>query len=260
MKHLLPGLLLLVLLPVPAMGQSPFDGTWTIDMSTVKFPEKPDVYVLQNGMYECKTCAPPIKIKADGSDQNVAGHPYFDAMAVKAVDDHSVESTTKRGGKVVGTEKDVISEDGNSMTGTWTDSGQPSGGTQNGTFTAKRVAKGPSGAHLLSGSWRTEKGDASASALTWTYKVSGNELNMTNPTGQSYTAKVDGTEAPYNGDPGTTTVSVKVQGNTLTETDKRNGKVIGILKMVVESDGKTAKATYDDKLHGTTIAADARKQ
>ncbi len=111
MKRLFSGaLLVLVLLPALAMGQSPFDGTWTIDMSTAKFPEKPDVFVLQNGMYECQTCVPAIKVKADGSDQSVTGHPYFDAMTVKAVDDHNIESTIKRNGKLVGTEKDVISQ------------------------------------------------------------------------------------------------------------------------------------------------------
>lgn len=261
MKRLFLGALLLwVLLPVLAVGQSPFDGTWTIDMSTTKFPEKPDVFLLQDGMFECQTCVPPIKVKADGSDQNVTGNPYFDTISVKAVDDHNVESTTKRSGKVVGTTKDVISDDGNSRAVTWTDSGEPSGGTQNGTYTAKRVAKGPAGSHLLSGSWRTEKANASQSAVSWSYKVNGDQMSMSSPTGQSYTAKLDGTDAPYNGDPGITSVSVKIQGNSFEETDKRKGEIIGIFHMTVASDGKTAKAVYDDKLHGTTIAADMRKQ
>jgi len=37
----------------------------------------------------------------------------------------------------------------------------------------------------------------------------GGTLNMTTPTGQSYTAKLDGMEVPYVGDPGITTVSLK---------------------------------------------------
>lgn len=64
-----------------------------------------------------------------------------------------------------------------------------------------------------------------------TYKVSGDELTMTTPTGQSYTAKLDGTEAPYKGDPGTDGISVKMRGkDTLGETDKRGDKVIGVSK------------------------------
>ncbi len=260
-KLFLAGLLMWSLLPVLAVAESPFDGTWKFDMSTVQFPKKPDVYLLQNGMFGCSSCVPPISIKADGTFQKVTGHPYFDMMSVKAVDDHNVEQAIQRGGKVVGTEKDSVSADGNTLTVNWTDSGEPSGGTQSGSYTAKRVAKGPAGANMISGSWRTEKADYSAGVITWTYKVNGDELTMTNPTGQSYTAKLDGTDAPYKGDPGTTSVSVKMHGkDTLEETDKRDGKVIGISRMTVSPDGKTMKLVYEDKLHGTTTKGDAQKQ
>ena len=84
---------------------------------------------------------------------------------------------------------------------------------------------------------------------------------MTTPTGQSYTAKLDGTEAPYKGDPGTDGVSVKMMGkNTLEETDKRGDKVISVSKMTLEPDGKTAKIMVDDKLHGSTSQFVAVKQ
>ena len=260
-KLFLAGLLMWLLMPVLATAQNPFDGTWKFDMSTVEFPKKPDVYLLHNGMYECKSCVPPISIKADGTDQKVTGHPFFDTMSVKAIDDHNMEEEIKRGGKVVGTEKDSVSADGNTLTVNWTDSGEPSGGTQTGSYTAKRVAKGPAGANMISGSWRTEKADNPAGVLTWTYKVTGDEITMTNLTGQSYTAKLDGTDAPYKGDPGTTSVSVKMHGkDMLEETVKRDGKVIGISKMTVSPDGKTMKLAYEDKLHGTTMKGDAQKQ
>jgi len=250
-----------LLLPLLAPAQSQLDGTWKIDMNSVQLPRKPDVLLLQNGMYECKSCVPPISIKADGTDQKVTGYPYFDTMSVKVIDDHNVEGKTKRDGKVVGTEKDSVSADGDTLIVSWRDSGQPTGGTQSGHYTSKRVAKGPAGANLLSGSWRGEKADASADAITWTYKVGGNQLTMTNPTGQSYTAKLDGTEAPYKGDPGTTSVSLKMLGkDTLEETDKREEKIISISKMTVASDGKSAKIVWDDKLHGTQASGTAIKQ
>lgn len=250
----------LLLLPLLAQAQSQFDGTWKIDMNSVQLPKKPDVLLLQNGLYECKSCVPPISIKADGTDQKVTGYPYFDAMSMKVIDDHHVEGTTKRDGKVVGTEKDSISVDGNILDVNWTDSGQPSGGTQSGHYTSKRIAKGPAGANLLSGSWRGEKAAASDNYISWTYEINGHELTMTNPTGQSYTAELDGTEAPYKGDPGTTSVSVKMLGNTLVEIDKRAGKIISISKMTVASDGKSAKFVVDDKLHGTQVTGTAMKQ
>jgi hypothetical protein len=44
---------------------------------------------------------------------------------------------------------------------------------------------------------------------------------------RKYTAKMDGTEAPFSGDPGFTAVSVKKTGaNEIQETDKRGSKVM----------------------------------
>lgn len=264
MKNLLFMLVLgTLLIPTLAMAQSAFDGTWKIDWNKVDFPKKPDEYLLQDGMYECKTCAPPYKIKADGSDQPVTGHPYFDSVAMKVASDHEVEETDKKGGNVVATSTTTVSADGNTATTTFSDSSNTNGGPPvTGKAEATRVGKGPAGSNAISGSWRTTKLEGvSDNATVWSYKVSGDEITMTNPTGQSYTAKVGGGDAPMKGDPGVTSVSVKMMGkDTLEETDKRDGKVIGVFKMTVASDGKTAKATYDDKLHKTTTDFDVTKQ
>jgi hypothetical protein len=96
MKKPLPFVLLLCLLtPGLAMAQSAFDGTWKLDLKTAQFPKKPDVYLLQDGMYHCKTCVPSIDVKADGQDQKVVGQPYFDMMSVKVVDDRTIAQTQK---------------------------------------------------------------------------------------------------------------------------------------------------------------------
>ena len=50
-------------------------------------------------------------------------------------------------------------------------------------------------------------------------------MTYSTPTGQSYTAKLDGKDVPYMGDPGTTSVSLKRMGDAFEETDKRDGKV-----------------------------------
>ena len=72
---------------------------------------------------------------------------------------------------------------------------------------------------------------------------------------------MDGTVALMKGDPGVTSVSVKLLGSdTLEETDKREGKVIGVVTMTVSADGKTAKIKYEDKLQDRTNEAAAVKQ
>jgi hypothetical protein len=252
-----------LLMPMPATAQSVFNGTWKIDMNKVDFPKKPDVLLLQGGMYACKTCAPPYEIKADGTDQSVTGHPYFDTVAIKVVNDHVIEETDKKNGKVVSTSTSTISSDGNTVMFKFSDSSNTNGGPPvTGKGEATRVAKGPARSNAISGSWRTTKIESlSDNAIVWTYKVSGDEITMTNHTGQSYTAKLDGTDAPMKGDPGITSVSVKMKGkDTLEETDKREGKVIAVFKMTVANDGKTAKASVDDKMQNRTTDFDVTKQ
>jgi len=261
-KLFLAASLMLLFAPVLMLAQNGFDGTWKIDVNNAQFPKKPDVYLLQNGTYECKTCVPPVKVKADGTDQTVTGHPYYDTAAIKVVNDHQVEETDKKNGKTVTTSKTTVSPGGNTLTFEYTDSSNSNAEPVTGKGEETRVAKGPAGSNAISGSWRISKFDTvSDNGVTFTYKVSGNELTMTAPTGQSYTAKLDGTNAPYKGDPGTDGVSVKMMGkNTLVETDKRGDKVISVSKMTLAPDGKTAKIVLEDKLHGTTTQATAVKQ
>jgi len=84
---------------------------------------------------------------------------------------------------------------------------------------------------------------------------------MSAPTGQSYAAKLDGIEAPYKGDPGINSVTVKKTGkNSMVETDKRDGKVVAVLTSTVSADGKTMDVHFDDKLRNRSMAFVAVKQ
>ena len=259
---MLLGFLLLFLAPIMVLAQSPLDGTWKINVSTAQMPKKPDVYLLQGGIYQCKTCVPAFEVKADGMDHKVAGHPYYDSVSIKVVDARTVDETDKKNGKVVATSRTVVAADGKTAKFEFSDSSATNGAPVTGKGLMAQVAPGPAGSHAISGSWRTTKMESmSDNGLTFTYKVTGNTLTMTSPTGQSYTAKLDGTEAPYKGDPGTSSVSVKTLAkNVLEETDKRSGKVISVMRSTVSANGKTMAITVDDKLHGTSMQFVAEKQ
>jgi len=241
-------------------AQTPFDGTWMAKLDTAKLPTKPDKYTLSNNMYECLTCVPKYSVKADGTDQKVTGHPYYDTVAVKIVNASSVEFIQKKDGKVMFTDTATISSDGNALTDKWTDNS----GTQpvNGEATSTRVAPAPAGAHALSGSWRTEKlNSISENGLTVTYQGTENGLKMSDPNGNSYDARFDGKDYPINGDPGHTMVSLKRIGNdTIEETDKRDGKVVGIARMTVSKDGKSIQVEYNNKLQGTKMSYTLEKK
>lgn len=261
-KLLFLGLLTSLLTPALVIGQSAFDGTWKLNLNKAELPKKPDSYVLQGGMYHCKTCVPPIDVKADGQDQKVTGHPYYDTASIRIVDDRTIEETYKKDGKTVITSKTTVSPDDKTLSFEFSDSSATNADPVTGKGEAMRVGKGPAGSHAISGSWRTTKMEnMSDNGLTVSFKVENDSLSMTNLTGQSYTAKLDGTEAPYKGDPGTTSVSVKrIDKNTIEETDKREGKVIAVLRLTVSSDGKSMTAEVNDKLQGTTSRFVAEKQ
>lgn len=245
-----------------AAAQSPFDGTWKLDFSKVQFPTKPDELLLQDGIYTCKSCIDTVSIKADGNDQSTQGkYPYADTVAIRVVSDHKIEITTKKKGDVVGKETVIVSPDGKTLTWEFWYSPQPGSAPANGTSVETRVADGPAGSHLISGAWVQKQLGLSDNAALVTYKISGNELNMTNPIGQSYTAKLDGTEAVFKGDPGTSHVRVKLIGtDTLEETYLRDGTVLSVSRMTVAKDGKTATVVNDDKRQNTSMTIAAVKQ
>ena len=113
----------------------------------------------------------------------------------------------------------------------------------------------------ITGEWKPDKFQASDNLMTYTYKMTNDTFSMNSPQGTSYQAKLDGSDAPYKGDPGTTTVSVKkLDATHVDEYDKRDGKVIGIAHLSVDPDGKHLKLNYDDKLGGTTLNATAEKR
>jgi hypothetical protein len=241
-------------------AQSPFDGTWMTKLDTAKFPTKPDKYSLTNNMYECLTCVPKIAVKADGNDQKVTGHPYYDSIAVKVVNASEVEIVEKKDGKVMYTDTATVSADGKTLHDKFTDTTEAKPVT--GEVTSTRVSPGDAGSHALSGAWRTSKVDTvSSNGLTVTYQGTADGLKMADPNGESYDAKFDGKDYPVAGDPGHTLVSLKrIAANTIEETDKRDGKVVGISRMMVSKDGKTIHVEYTDKQHETTTTFDMEKQ
>jgi hypothetical protein len=259
MKKLLFAVVLLT--PAMLLAQSAFTGTWHFSAQSAQFSGKPTTFSLQNGVYRCDSCVPKIDVKADSKDHDRSGSPYSDAMSVRVVDDQTIEIVAKKGGEVVGTTKDMVSADGNTLTSEWNFVAQNGQGGHGKTIST-RVAPGPAGAHQASGSWQPEKMDnASESVLTVTYTATNDGLTMSDLTGDSYAAKFDGKDYPYKGDPGTTSVSLKkIDAHTVEESDKRDGKVIFVSRMTISADGGTMAVENTDVLRGTNSKFDGTKQ
>ena len=243
-------------------AQNPFDGTWKISPNDLQFSAKPYDYQVKDGRYICSTCVPKIDVKADGTPQPFTGSPYADTISVKLLGDSSIQSSTYKGGKLVGESTFNVSSDGNTLTITSKDMTAANGQTQTGTGIYQRVGKPPATGNKISGRWKAEKVEnVSSDQLTFTFSGQGNELTYKAGTGESYTAKLDGKDYPYKGDPGTTSVSLKqINDRTIEETDKRDGKAIYVTRMTISADGKTMTADGEDKLRGRSQKWTATKQ
>ncbi|TRW17425.1 hypothetical protein [Glacieibacterium frigidum] len=246
----------------PATAASPFDGTWKADTAASQMSEKPIVYSLAGGTYSCSTCTPPVKIPADGKFHAVKGNPYYDMMSVTVVDPNTIKRMSTKAGKPAGESTATVSPDGKMMANAYTDMSATNGVPVTGTNRFERVGTAVAGAHAISGSWRGLKGnEASESGLNFTLALDGDTLKFSTPTGVTYTAKVDGPEAPVTGDPGWTSVAIKREGPmTLVETDYRDGKKIATYRMTVSADGKTLTGETENFLNGRKSVEVARKQ
>jgi hypothetical protein len=79
--------------------------------------------------------------------------------------------------------------------------------------------------------------DISNHAEDTIFKINGDTLSMTDRLGRSFSAKLDGTETPYNGSDEFTNVSLKIiDGHTIEESDKKGGKVVKIDRWSVDPD------------------------
>ena len=248
------------LFPVLMYAQSPFDGTWKTNMSQSKLSQKPYIFAIVNANYDCESCVPKISVKADGQDQAVTGQ-LFDTVSIKVEGPKSIHAITKKAGKTTGDSTRTVSADGKMLTVAGTS--YPADGSQPYQYEATyvRVGGGPAGSHSTSGSWRIQNVNEDSAGLTTTWKVAGDVVSMSTPTGESWQAKFGGSESPVKGTYANETVSVKKLGDRSIEvTYNRDGKLYIVTKLSVSTDGKKLTEVLDNKLTGRVSTYIAEKQ
>ena len=261
-RYVLCAIVLLASLGAAAVShsQSPFDGTWRVDPAKAKFDQKPFTIYTSQGWYHCVSCTTPFEVQADGQFHAVAGQP-FDTISVTIVDAHTMTMVSKKGDKTIEEDTVTVSADGKLTTIKSTTYPSNGGGPQNSSITLKRVGVPAAGVHATSGNWVPLKFTDTEADLAFTFKSNGDELTMTDPTGDSYTAKFDGNDYPYKGGYYTNAVSLKrIDAHTIVETDKRDGKVLNEQKMTVSPDGKTMTIVAHDPQRDTTSTFVAMKK
>jgi hypothetical protein len=250
----------LVVLPTVVLAQATFEGTWRMNLQDTAYVGT-EKYSLKDGQFRCTTCEPKIDVKADGQDHPLSGSPYADAINVKTIDDRTLEVVNKKAGKVTGSMKLSASADGNKLT-TEFSSVQANGKTVTGKYGSARVGGAAAGVHRINGEWQPGKLDTySADAMEFTYTRTGDTWKFADQIGNSYSAKFDGKDYPFKGDPGVTAVSVReVDPKTIEETFKRNGKSVFVNRATLSADGKSMAVSTHDVVRDVTTKMTATKR
>lgn len=239
---------LLLLGPAAALAASPFDGKWKMNADSMKVTGKADQYQVLDGEYTCTSCVPEIKVKADGTDQPVTGHAYYDTVAVVVQSPSTIQIIYKLKGKQAANTTLTAANDGKTLDGRF----QDFSGTQvaSGTFSETRRRAGPPGSHAVSGAWQPGSLVSPNAAMSLFALEMGTDHFSWQWNGQSFNARFDGKEVPVHNDPGGTMVRVKrINDRTVDETDSRQGKVTDEIRYVVATDGQTIEVTDHDQVH-----------
>ncbi len=234
------------------------NGTWKVDLASLKFGGKPSEYLLKDGTWDCSSCIPPLTTAADGQFHAVADRPYFDSMSVAVVDDRTIDIHRKQGDKEASSANLQVSEDGNTLTTKFKDMTAPT--TVEGSTTYSRVGPAPAGAHATSGQWQPNKvGEFTEEGLDISWQISGDTVTSSSQ-GQSYTATLGGPAVAMQNDPGGTMVKVERAGNGIKETYSRDGKDVGIATITPSADGQSIGYSSTDPRDGSTTDFTANKK
>ncbi len=202
-------------------AQSVFDGLWRPDPQVFSPTRKPDIVGLAQGIYDCQSCTPPYKVTADGHDQALSGNPNYDTLSITVVDDRTVLKVGKKGGKTIAETKATVDANGNVKEEVQTLYNMAPRPIEM-TIHSVRVSDRPKDSHLISGTWRMTNLDVSNHAEDTIFNIHDGTLSMSDRLGRSFSAKLDGTESPYDGSEEFTHVSVKlIDSHTIEELDKR---------------------------------------
>ena len=253
-------LLVLALVPTPALAQGAIDGVWRLNLQNTEYVGK-ETYAVEGGKFECSSCDPKYSVPADGADHPVSGSPYFDTVSVRVIDDRNIEIVQKKSKKPFATVKLAASADGKTLatqSSAINDAGQPI----NVKYSATRVGDAPASGHRVAGVWQPGKVEgASENIMEVTYKTTGDQLSMSDKAGNWYTARFDGKDYPYKGDVGISTVSLrKIDANTIEETFKLGSKVIGVARTSIAAGGRSLSVSFKDVARDVTMKWTADKK
>ena len=157
------------------------------------------------------------------------------------------------------TETDTVSPDGSTLTQVVKDTTEAEAVIFENLYT--RVRPAPPSAHVLSGTWKVFKQSRSENSTIITYRCTSQGFSAETPLGESFDAKFDGKFYLIEDDPAHTMDSVKlINPYTVEQTNKRDGKVVFVVRLEITPDGKTIHASSESKADGSVKTWELHKK
>jgi hypothetical protein len=129
-------LVCVAVLTITVFGADNFTGTWKLNLQMSQYNPGPPPRSLTSRVevmgdtinftfdgYDSNNASifpAELSIKLDGKDYPIADDPTRDTIAMKKIDDYTMEETNKKGGKVTTITRTVYAKDGKSRTATTT--------------------------------------------------------------------------------------------------------------------------------------------
>ena len=239
MHHALLSLVLLAGQPVAA--SSPFNGTWLIDMASMKLPPEIGTFSLEGGVFSRGDDGQGFAVKADGRVHAIASGGYFDAVAVTVLGPRRVREIDRLNGRVIYSVMYSVSADGGTMTARVVDFGKPDHKPVASVVTRSRIGR-PKRGSLLSGRWQTIGAATTRGKLTDRFRLVGDRFSSTGVGGYGYEAIIGGPAVPVRGDAATAFTAVTMPDDrTIVERNFVNGVPTYTKTMTLLPDGRTIR-------------------
>lgn len=224
-------------------GEDSLVGTWVFN------PEQSTVNRSLRITYEryakaIKCAAAGVEYVAlfDGTDYPIKGLSTNATVALRRIDEYTVERTYKRDGAVVNTATLTISPDAKFLTVTSTRIGEQST-SQSESISLYRKISVPGGADPLLGTWERNPAKMLGNSRSRIrFEKSGDELTHSGDNGE-FTAVVDGREYPVTGTLAADSIVIRrVDAFTTEEIWRSGGSAVATIRRKVSRDGRLMTA------------------
>jgi hypothetical protein len=210
-----------IVAPVVHGAPSPFNGRWTIDLSSSRAAPEPVEITLRGGRFTRREGQTSVTVPADGRVHPIRSDTYLDAIAVILRGRGQIDELDLFHGKPA--YRVTYTASPTRMRSTATDLSKPDGKPVLTTLRYRRLGAPGRNVSLVAGRWRQEAVETSRALLTETFRLAGGRFSDARVGGAGFDAMVGGPAVPIRGDAGQVAITMP-DARTIVERMSIGGK------------------------------------